>query len=81
MDHIQRAIDHFGGRQKLAKAAGVSVQAISFWLNGERQITPECANRIHAATNGEVSRDDLRPDIFGPPTAAAAEGSSRARAA
>jgi DNA-binding transcriptional regulator YdaS (Cro superfamily) len=66
MNPIQRAIEHFGGRRQLAEAAGVSVQAISFWVSGARQISAECANRIHLATNGAVSRGHLRPDIFGP---------------
>lgn len=65
MNPIQRAIEHCGGRQQLADAAGVSVQAISFWLSGARQISAEYANRIHQATGGAVSRTDLRPDIFG----------------
>jgi DNA-binding transcriptional regulator YdaS (Cro superfamily) len=66
MNHIKRAIDHCGGRQKLADAAGVSVQAISFWLNGSRTISPRCARRIHDATGGVVSVHELLPDVFGP---------------
>ena len=67
MNPIQQAVEHCGGRQKLAAAAGVSVQAISFWLAGQRTISPEAANKVHAATGGAVSREMLRPDVFGPP--------------
>lgn len=66
MTPIERAIYHCGGRQRLAEAAGVSVQAISFWVSGERQISPLYANKIHDATKGAVSRHELRPDVFGP---------------
>lgn len=68
MNHIQRAIDHFGSRQGLAEATGASEQAISFWVNGKRKISPHYAWRIHDATMGQVSVYDLLPDVFGSPS-------------
>lgn len=66
---IQQAIEHFDtkGRQSgLADAVGVSQGMVSGWLNGRYEITWEMAKRIEQATDGVVSRYDLRPDIFGP---------------
>lgn len=63
---IGNAVTSLGSQAKLAAAAGCSQQLISQLLNGEVGITAETALKIHAATNGEVSKHDLRPDIFGP---------------
>ena len=54
------------GNRALAKALGVSSSMISQWKSGHRRISPETAIRIEIATNGAVTREDLRPDIFGP---------------
>jgi DNA-binding transcriptional regulator YdaS (Cro superfamily) len=55
------AIEVAGGVVALARAVGVSKQAVSNW--------PRCpAGRVldvEAATKGVVSRYRLRPDIFG----------------
>lgn len=64
MNAIQRAIDELGGRRQLAEAAGVSEQAVSFWVRGERTISAEYALKIQAATGGKVTVAEIRPDIF-----------------
>lgn len=63
--HIQKAIDYCGNASKLAKAAGVTPQAVLFWLRGDRQITAENALQVEQATNGHVTSQQLRPDVFG----------------
>lgn len=70
MSTIQKAVELLGSQQKLAEAAGVSAQAVSFWVAGARMISPECAIKIEQATEGAVTRNHLRPDIFGPAPAA-----------
>lgn len=65
MSAIQKAVDLMGGRKELATAAGVSEQAVSFWINGDRQISAEYAVKIQNATGGRVTVKELRPDIFG----------------
>lgn len=65
MSEIQRAVDVAGGQQKLAEAAGVSPQAVSFWVTGARLISAEYVLKVEQATAGRVTRYDLRPDIFG----------------
>lgn len=54
------------GNRALADALGVSQSLISQWKTGHRRISPETAARIERATNGLVTRAELRPDIFGP---------------
>ncbi|MBU2800717.1 helix-turn-helix domain-containing protein [Acidithiobacillus caldus] len=54
------------GNRTLADALGVSPSLISQWKTGYRRISPETAVRIERATNGAITRSDLRPDIFGP---------------
>ncbi len=51
-------------RRELADALGVTPPLISQWLSGHRRISPETALRIERATNGAVTREELRPDIF-----------------
>ncbi|WP_346347716.1 transcriptional regulator [Acidithiobacillus acidisediminis] len=54
------------GNRALAEALGVSNSMISQWKSGHRRVSPETAIRIEIATGGEITRQDLRPDIFGP---------------
>jgi DNA-binding transcriptional regulator YdaS (Cro superfamily) len=61
---IKRAVTLMGGTRQLAKAAGVSHQAVGHWLTGARRISPASALLIAAATSGRVAAIELRPDIF-----------------
>ncbi len=64
-DHIERAISIVGSQQKLAEKIDLSQQGISFLLNDAKNIKAEIALKIERATGGEVTRAELRPDIFG----------------
>jgi DNA-binding transcriptional regulator YdaS (Cro superfamily) len=64
---IGKAVESVGSQAKLATAAGCSQQLISQLLQGKVGITAETAQKIDAATNGTVSKHELRPDIFGTP--------------
>jgi len=64
---IQTAVSHFGSQAALAAALSVSPMAVSKWVSGRSRITAERACDIERATNGAVTRYDLRPDIFGDP--------------
>lgn len=64
--HIVRAVELCGSQVKLAKRAGCSQQYISWLLKDADKISAEMALSIEKATDGAVSRNDLRPDIFGP---------------
>lgn len=67
MNPIQRAVQICGGQTGLAKAIGGSVKQAHVWkwLRSGR-VSAERALEIERATNGAVSKYDLRPDIFGP---------------
>lgn len=64
--HIRRAIKQHGSQAKLAQAAGCSQQQISYLLTDAERISAEMAAAIERATEGHVTRHDLRPDLFGP---------------
>ena len=68
---IERAIEIRGSQVKLAEAIGCSQQQISYLL-GAKRVSAEMAVAIDRATNGQVSRHDLRPDIFAAPASDAA---------
>jgi len=58
MNALDRAISFMGGVQKLADAIGVQQSAISNARKRSR-VSPELADAIHRATNGQVSRESL----------------------
>lgn len=62
---LQKAIDKAGSQQALAAAIGVSQQQVSYLMTKARRIPAEIAIAVERATGGEVSRNELRPDIFG----------------
>jgi DNA-binding transcriptional regulator YdaS (Cro superfamily) len=64
MDAITEAVSRTeGGQAALARALGVTPQAVSQWVKGTRPVPPRHALAIELATG--VSRHDLRPDVFG----------------
>jgi DNA-binding transcriptional regulator YdaS (Cro superfamily) len=60
-DPLTRAIRAAGGSQSLAEMLGVTPQAISQW---RRRIPAERVLQIERACGGEVSRHELRPDLY-----------------
>lgn len=74
--HIERAVELFGSQKKLADAVGCSQQHISLLLRGVVKVTAEMAISIDEATKGDVSRRELRPDVFGVSRKKAAERES-----
>lgn len=55
------AIQRLGGVGKVATIAGVSVQSVYRWRNGEVIISAENAARIAAACG--LTLEDFRPDL------------------
>lgn len=51
--------------ETLALAAGTKAVYLGQLANGHRKASFKLAKKIEAATNGKVTRADLRPDIFG----------------
>lgn len=61
---IRRAASLMGGARQLARASGLSHQAVGHWLTGARRISAESALLVASATSGRVTAKELRPDIF-----------------
>lgn len=51
-----------GRSLRLANALGLSAPTISDWCTGKKAVPVERCVAIERATNGEVTRQDLRPD-------------------
>ena len=63
-DYLQKAITIAGSQKKLAIACGISQTAIHKWLKRDAYIPLERAYQIDKATKGEVTKEQLRPDIY-----------------
>lgn len=60
---LQKIVNYFGSKQKLAEAIGTSKQNVNIWKDKE-YIPTKWAVKIEKATNGEIKRAEIRPDIF-----------------
>lgn len=49
---------------EFARQLGVSPGLVWQWLNGETKVTAERAVQIEAATGGQVTREEIRPDLY-----------------
>lgn len=63
MKPLQTAIDHFGSKAALARALGVEPMTVRQWQVRNR-VPIERAIEIERVTQGAVTREDLRPDVF-----------------
>jgi len=62
--HLRRAIDLVGGQSALARAINSKQQNIWFWLHKSRRVPAEFVLPIEQTTQGQVTRSQLRPDIY-----------------
>ncbi|OFJ47685.1 hypothetical protein BA896_000325 [Janthinobacterium lividum] len=53
---------HHCSQRVLANKLGITPVLISQWANGLRPVPPERCVEIEKATEGKVTRKDLRPD-------------------
>jgi len=49
----------------MARHLGITAEWLSKLISGKVQPSPALAKRIEEATQGLVTREDLRPDLFG----------------
>jgi DNA-binding transcriptional regulator YdaS (Cro superfamily) len=63
-DAILKTIKHFGNQKKAAQEIGVTQQLISKWNTGASPIPAKKCVLIEQLTCGEVTRQQLRPDLF-----------------
>ena len=66
MTPIRKAIEAAGGQSALARLIEVPVAMVWQWSRGLRPVPGKHCIPIEQATRGEVTRHDLRADIFGP---------------
>lgn len=65
MDALTKAIEQAGGVARLASRIGVAPNVVGNWKLRESVPADRCL-AIEQATEGVVTRHDLRPDVFGP---------------
>ena len=63
-EKIKKAVEVVGSQKKLAMLIGCGQTFVSQMLSGDRPVPPGKAIPIEHATNGKVSRHELRPDIY-----------------
>lgn len=63
---IARACRLAGGQTAMADEIGVSVQAVNKWMKKGKP-PPERVLAIEKLVRGQVTRYELRPDIYGKP--------------
>lgn len=63
MSAIVRVVQIVGSQRRLADLLGVKAPTVSQWIKGRRQVPVLRCLEIERITRGEVSREDLRPDI------------------
>jgi DNA-binding transcriptional regulator YdaS (Cro superfamily) len=62
---LRRAVEQMGGQSALARVCGVKQGHVWHWLNKSLRVPAEHVLAVESATGGAVSRQELRPDIFG----------------
>lgn len=53
-------------RQRFVNSVGTSVGYMNLLLCGARKPSPKLSRRLVAASGGELTLEDLRPDVYGP---------------
>jgi len=51
-------------RAKVAKLAGIGVDYLYQLSTGFRRASPDTAKRLEKATDGKITKEQLRPDIW-----------------
>lgn len=72
---INKAVAQFGSQKKLASAMGCCQQQISY-MKTSSSVSAEMAMKIERATQGEVAKHELRPDLFEQPELAESKGAA-----
>lgn len=64
MAALDRALQLLGSQRRFADAVGLRSASVSCWKKIGRVPAERCV-AIERITNGQVTRYDLRPDVFG----------------
>jgi len=69
---------HSLSQAEFGKRVGVTQGMVWQWLQGKRPVSPTSAIQIERATDGEIGRAELRPDLWGSQTPNASSNSEQA---
>jgi DNA-binding transcriptional regulator YdaS (Cro superfamily) len=61
---IRKCIEIIGTQAEVATAAQVSTALVWKWLHNKTPVTAECVIPLELATNFQVTRNELRPDLY-----------------
>lgn len=61
---LGRAISICGSQSALARACGKKQAHVWWWLNRSKRVPAEHVIAVERATEGKITRSDLRPDIY-----------------
>lgn len=64
---ILRAVRIVGTQKRLAEMLGIQPPSVNEWLRRGTAPANRC-RAIEAATGGQLTVHELRPDVFGPPS-------------
>ncbi len=62
---IEEAVKAVGSQAKLAEAIGLTQQGVWWLIHRGDKVSAEVAVAVEKATAGKVTRQQLRPDLFG----------------
>ena len=63
MSDFKKAVLFFGNKYRMAKALNVSYMRVQQWE--KRQVPAIWAVKLEQATGGEITRAQIRPDLYG----------------
>lgn len=61
---LERAIGMAGSQAELARRIGKKQAHVWNWLHRDKRVPADMVLKIESATGGEVSRHELRPDLY-----------------
>ncbi|MDK4528027.1 Cro/CI family transcriptional regulator [Kingella kingae] len=61
---VKLAADFAGSQAALARVLGVQRSTVNSWIQGRNKIPPETAIKIEHLTHSQITRKNLRPDLF-----------------
>jgi DNA-binding transcriptional regulator YdaS (Cro superfamily) len=61
---ILKLVKKYGSITELANQIGVSRTYVGHWLHGRRPIPVALVKKLALLSEGELKREDFRPDIF-----------------
>jgi DNA-binding transcriptional regulator YdaS (Cro superfamily) len=67
MSALERAIEIVGGQAALARRIGGKIRQQHVWYWLKHSVPAKYCGDIERATYGQVTRHDLRPDVFDEP--------------